>query len=207
MKMKTETNTSSPSRRGDFPANGDTRDLQFLLVSRTFAAVVAGMLLYTVIEYLIDRPADWPMFLTHHILHVAVIGVAVWVVSTVLISRLVIKPVDYVFVHLRRVASGRFDYLDVEVGSTQLSGVIGSVNALVARLRRRPEDDSVSRALDHVRELREALRQRMAEADDDPVPVMQLVTKLEGDLLEVMQEHSATTHTNPNLHQPEPRIQ
>ena len=205
MKIKTETNPSSPSRRGDFPANGDTRDLQFLLVSRTFAAVVAGMLLYTVIEYLIDRPADWPMFLTHHILHVAVIGVAVWVVSTVLISRLVIKPVDYVFVHLRRVASGRFDYLDVEVGSTQLSGVIGSVNALVARLRRRPEDDSVSRALDHVRELREALRQRMAEADDDAVPVMQLVTKLEGDLLEVMQEHSATTHTNPNLHQPEPR--
>lgn len=200
MKMKTDSSTSSSSRRGDFPTNGDTRDLQFLVVSRTFAAVVAGMFLYTLIEYLIDRPADWPMFLTHHILHVAVIGVAVWVVSAVLISRLVIKPVDHVFLHLRRVASGRFDYLDVEVGSTQLSGVIGSVNALVARLRRRPEDDSVSRALDHVRELREALRRRMAEAGDDAVPVMQLVTKLENDLLEVMQEHTATTNPNANLH-------
>jgi methyl-accepting chemotaxis protein len=200
MKMKTDSSTSSSSRRGDFPANGDTRDLQFLVVSRTFAAVVAGMFLYTLIEYLIDRPADWPMFLTHHILHVAVIGVAVWVVSAVLISRLVIKPVDHVFLHLRRVASGRFDYLDVEVGSTQLSGVIGSVNALVTRLRRRPEDDSVSRALDHVRELREALRRRMAEAGDDAVPVMQLVTKLEGDLLEVMQEHTPMTDPNANLH-------
>lgn len=204
MKIKRHPHTTSPSRRGDFPAAGDTRDLLFLVVSRTFAAVVAGMLLYTLIEYLIDRPSDWPVFLTHHVLHVAVIGVAVWVVSAALISRLVIKPVDHVFVHLRRVASGRLEYLDVEVGSTQLSGVVGSVNALVARLRRTPEDDSVSRALDHVRELRTALRGRMSDSDD-AVPIMRLVTKLEGELLEVMQEHTSTTPPNPNLHQTIPQ--
>ena len=60
----------------------------------------------------------------------------------------------------------------------------------MARLRRTPEDDSVSRALDHVRKLRAALRERMKESDEDAVPIMRLVTKLEGELLEVMQEHS-----------------
>jgi methyl coenzyme M reductase subunit C-like uncharacterized protein (methanogenesis marker protein 7) len=113
------------------------------------------------------------------------------VVSAALISRLVIKPVDHVFLHLRRVASGRLEYLDVEVGSSQLSSVVGSVNALVARLRRTPENDSVSRALDHIRQLRAALRERMSDSDDT-VPIMRLVSKLEGELLEVMQEHTAT---------------
>jgi methyl-accepting chemotaxis protein len=204
MKNKNHPNTSGPSRSGDCPAECETRDLLSLVASRTFAAVVAGMVFYTLVEYLIDRPADWPVFLTHHLLHVAVIGVAVWMVSAALINRLVIKPVDHVFLHLRRVASGRLEYLDFEVGSSQLGGVVNSLNELVARLRRSPEDDSVSRALDHVRELRTALRGRMSDSDD-AVPIMRLVTKLEGDLLEVMQEHSIASPFNPNLNQPEPR--
>lgn len=192
MKTKKHPGTSSHSRNRDFPADSSTKDLLSLILTRTFVAVVIGMLLYTLIEFLIDRPADVPVFITHHVLHVVVIGVAVWVVSSVLISRLVIKPVDHVFIHLRRVASGRLDYLDIEAGSTQLGGVIGSLNALVARLRRTPEDDSVSRALDHVRELRTMLRARMNESDKANVPIMRLVTKLEGELLDVMQEHPAT---------------
>jgi methyl-accepting chemotaxis protein len=197
MKFKKHPKTSNPSQRGDFPAASENRDLQSLVVSRTFAAVVAGMLIYTMVEYLIDRPADWPVFLTHHVLHVAVIGVAVWLVSAALISRLVIKPVDHVFLHLRRVASGRLEYLDVEVGSSQLGGVINSVNELVARLRRTPEDDSVSRALDHVRELRTALRGRIGDSEE-AVPIMRLMTKLEGELLEVMQQHTVSSPLHPS---------
>jgi methyl-accepting chemotaxis protein len=197
MKIKRHPRTTNPSRRGDFPAVGENRDLQSLVVSRTFAAVVAGMLIYTMVEYLIDRPADWPVFLTHHVLHVVVIGVAVWLVSAALISRLVIKPVDHVFLHLRRVASGRLEYLDVEVGSSQLGGVINSVNELVARLRRTPEDDSVSRALDHVRELRTALRGRIRDSEE-AVPIMRLMTKLEGELLEVMQQHTVSSPLHPS---------
>lgn len=191
MKAKIHSGKSQCQQRVEASPPRDTRDLQFLVVSRTFAAVFAGMLAYTLIEYLIDRPADWLAFVTHHFLHVAVIGVAVWVVSAFLISRLVIKPVEHVFLHLRRVASGRLEYLDIEVGSTQLGGVIGSVNALVAQLRRTPADDSVSRALDHIRELRSALGNRISDSDETAVPIMRLVTKLEGDLLEVMQEQAA----------------
>lgn len=189
MKTKIIKNVIHTKERNDMPSYNENRDLLSLVASRTFGAVFIGMLLYTFVEYLIERPDDWSGFLTHHILHVVVIGVAVWIVSTILIRHLVIKPVDHVFLHLRRVASGRLDYLDIEVGSTQFNGVVGSVNELVARLRRTPEDDSVSRALDHIRKLRAALKEQMKETDEDAVTIMRLVTKLEGELLEVMQEH------------------
>lgn len=190
MKVQNTANILQRTERGDIPSYNETRNLLSLVASRTFATVVVGMLLYTLVEYLIELPEDLPGFLAHHILHVVVIGAAVWIVTNMLIKHLVIKPVDHVFLHLRRMASGRLDYLDIEVGSTQFNGVVGSVNQLVARLRRTPEDDSVSRALDHVRKLRAALRERMKESDEDAVPIMRLVTKLEGELLEVMQEHS-----------------
>jgi methyl-accepting chemotaxis protein len=193
MKSKKHPDTTWRTQNRDLSVDRSTKNLSSLILTRTFATVVLGMLLYTLIEFLIDRPSDVPVFITHHVLHVVVIGVAVWVVSSVLISRLVIKPVDHVFIHLRRVASGRLEYLDIEAGSTQLGGVIGSVNALVARLRRTPDDDSVSRALDHVRELRTALRARMNESDETNVPIMRLVTKLEGELLDVMQNQSSTS--------------
>ena len=189
MKTKIIENVIHTKERNDMPSYNETRDLLSLVASRTFGAVFIGMLLYTFVEYLIERPDDWSGFLTHHILHVVVIGMAVWIVSTILIRHLVIKPVNHVFLHLRRVASGRLDYLDIEVGSTQFNGVVGSVNELVARLRRTPEDDSVSRALDHIRKLRAALKEQMKETDEDAVTIMRLVTKLEGELLEVMQEH------------------
>lgn len=189
MKTKIIENVIHTKERNDMPSYNETRDLLSLVASRTFGAVFIGMLLYTFVEYLIERPDDWSGFLTHHILHVVVIGMAVWIVSTILIRHLVIKPVNHVFLHLRRVASGRLDYLDIEVGSTQFNGVVGSVNELVARLRRTPEDDSVSRALDHIRKLRAALKEQIKETDEDAVTIMRLVTKLEGELLEVMQEH------------------
>lgn len=179
------------SSRQPFSGSRRNHDLQMLVATRTFAAVVVGMALYTMAEYLIERPADWVGFLTHHLLHVAIIGLAVWLAAVMVISRLVIKPVNHVFVHLGRLASGRLDYLDVEVETSQLDGVVTSVNDLVAKLRRIPEEDAVSRALDHIRELRTALREQLKGTADDAVPIMKLVTKLEGDLLEVVQEHDA----------------
>jgi methyl-accepting chemotaxis protein len=157
-------------------------------VSRwTLAATLIGMAVYSLVEYFIERPSDWTAFLFHHVLHVAVIGLAVWIASFLVIRRLVIEPVDRIFVHIRRIAAGRLEFLDYTVSAREVGHVIASVNHLVSRLRSTPEPDSVSRCLDHLRGLREALKTVSATAQDDLVPVMRLVTALEGDLLDLLQ--------------------
>lgn len=159
-------------------------------VSRwTLAATLIGMAVYSVVEYFIERPSDWMTFLFHHVLHVAVIGLAVWIASFLVIRRLVIEPVDRIFVHIRRIAAGRLEFLDCTVSAREVGHVVASVNHLVSKLRSTPEPDSVSRCLDHLRGLREALKTVSATAQDDLVPVMRLVTALEGDLLDLLQVH------------------
>ena len=169
-------------------------------VSRwTLAATLIGMTAYSAVEYLIERPSDWTTFLLHHVLHVAVIGFAVWVATYFVIRRLVIEPVDHIFVHLRRVAAGRLEYLDCTVRVREVGHVVASVNHLVSRLRRTPEPDSVSRCLDHLRGLREALKTVSAKAEDELVPVMRLVTALEGDLLDLLQDEPRTSRGSRDL--------
>ena len=154
----------------------------------TFGAVAVGMLLYSLVEYIIERPADGVEFFTHHLLHVLAIGVLGWGVLVFVVGRAVVEPASRIFVHLKRLSAGRLDYLECEVQSREMGEVVESVNSLVGTLKRVPEPDSASRAMDGVRELRAQLRQYDDKLGDDLVPVMRLVTRLEGELLEVLQE-------------------
>lgn len=154
----------------------------------TFGAVLIGMMVYSLVEFFIDRPSDWIRFFTHHLLHVLVIGVVVWLALVFVIRRAVVEPASRIFVHLRKVAAGRLDYMECEVQSREVGEVVASINALVSTLKRVPEPDSASRAMDRVRELRELLRESGDKLGDELVPAMRMLTRLEGELLEVLQE-------------------
>lgn len=154
----------------------------------TLIATVSGMGLYTLAEFIIERPADWSEFFIHHFIHVALICLAVWITSLLVIKRLVISPVNHLFVHLKRISAGRLEYLDIEAHSDEMGGVVTSINDLVTKLRETPKSDAISDSLDHLRELRSALSKANFATEDETVPIMRLVTKLEGDLLEVVRE-------------------
>lgn len=154
----------------------------------TFGAVFTGMIVYSLVEYFIERPEDGLTFLTHHLLHVLVIGIVVWVALVFVIRRSVVEPASRIFVHLQRIAAGRLDYLDCEVQSREVGEVVASINTLVDSLRRVSEPDSASRAIDRVQELREMITQCGDKLGDDLVPVMRTVSRLEIELLEVLQE-------------------
>ena len=166
----------------------DSSGLHRAVVLWTFAATLIGMGAYTLVEFLIVRPDDWLDFVMHHFLHVAMIGIAVWFATVIVIRRFVLDPMDEIFIHLRRIASGRIEYLDCHVRAREIGDVIASVNDLVAMLRRVPEPDAVSRALDHLQTLRSMLKETSSKYHEDAVPVMRQLTALEGDLLEIVQQ-------------------
>lgn len=183
MKIQTENFSDGPIH--------STLDRSMLLW--TFGAVLTGMVTYSLVEYIIDRPTDVMNFFTHHLLHVLVIGIVVWLALIFVIRRAVVEPASRIFVHLRRIASGRLEYLDCEVRSREVGDVVASINALVGTLRRVPEPDSASRAMDRVQELREILRANANKLGEDIVPAMRMLTRLEGELLEVLQETGDST--------------
>ncbi|MBT8036699.1 MAG: methyl-accepting chemotaxis protein [Verrucomicrobiae bacterium] len=159
-----------------FDANPLKPTLDQSMLRWTFGAVFVGMLAYPLAEYFIDRPTDGMTFFTHHLLHVLVNGIVVWIALVSVIRRAVVEPASRIFVHLQRVASGRLEYLDCEVQSREVGDVVASINSLIETLKRIPAPDSASRAMDRVRELRGILKQNTGRLGDDIVPAMRILT-------------------------------
>lgn len=168
-------------------------NLQKAAAKWTLGASVLGMFVYTGIEYVLDPPESASYFFLHHLTHVAIIAGAVWFASWMLINRMILRPVSQIFTHLKRMAAGRIDYLDGDMGSRELADVAHTINQLVAKLSRGRDVGSVSKGLDSLRELRRELSGVTERLGEDAVPVMRALTTLEGELLHVLQEVPEST--------------
>jgi methyl-accepting chemotaxis protein len=162
-----------------------------LLVTMARAVITAsllGMMLYTLVEYLIQRPADWADFFVHHLMHTLLVVGVVAVVASLTMHKLVIKPVSHVFIHIRRMAAGRIENIDLECRSDEMRSVVESINHLATRLRTPGNSDALSHALDDIRDIRNHLRDTLSDSDAS-VTTMRQLSKLENRLLDVMQQH------------------
>lgn len=175
--MKTELSTESSGR-----------SLLITMAKAVIAASLLGMALYTFIEYLIQRPDDWADFFIHHLMHTLIVVGVVAVVASMTMHKLVIKPVSHVFIHIRRMALGRIENIDLECRSDEIRSVVESINHLATRLRTPGKSDALSHALDDIRDLRTHLRETLSDSDSS-VTTMRQLSSLENRLLDVMQQH------------------
>ncbi|MCU0796985.1 MAG: hypothetical protein MUF31_13740 [Akkermansiaceae bacterium] len=168
------------------------RSLLTTMAKAVIAASLVGMLLYTLVEYFIQRPDDWAEFFVHHFMHTLIVVGVVAVVASMTMHKLVIKPVSHVFIHIRRMAAGRIENIDLECRSDEIRSVVESINHLAIRLRTAGKDDALSHALDDIRDIRTHLRETLSDSDAS-VTTMRHLAKLENRLLDVMQQHGDCT--------------
>lgn len=175
-----------PLRLTFFHTHIRSESIQRAATKWTLLAAIAGMSIYGTIEYFATGAKSLPDFATHHLLDVAIIMLAVWFASWLAIRRAVIEPVNRIFVHLRRMASGRIEYLDGDMGSKELADVAASINRLVFHLSKDRDLESVSEGLDSLRRLRSELKKVSDGLGEAGVPVMRALGNLEGSLLHML---------------------
>jgi methyl-accepting chemotaxis protein len=166
------------------------RSLLVTMAKAVIAASLFGMMLYTLVEYLIQRPQNWADFFVHHLMHTLMVVGVVAVVASATMHKLVIKPVSHVFIHIRRMAMG--ENIDLECRSDEIRSVVESINHLATRLRTPGNCDALAHALDDIRVIRNHLRDTLSDSDAS-VTTMRHLAKLENRLLDVMQQHGDIT--------------
>ena len=168
------------------------RSLLVTMAKAVIAASLFGMMLYTLVEYLIQRPQNWADFFVHHLMHTLMVVGVVAVVASATMHKLVIKPVSHVFIHIRRMAMGRIENIDLECRSDEIRSVVESINHLATRLRTPGNCDALAHALDDIRVIRNHLRDTLSDSDAS-VTTMRHLAKRENRLLDVMQQHGDIT--------------
>ena len=184
--MKT---TAFPHRsvKSEFPQR--ERPLTTILLSRSLLIGAAALALYSAFEIIFDPPKDILNFLTHHFIHVLGIGVAVWSVCCWAVRENVLFPLSVISRHLYRLRSGRFESLPLQTRSSEIGVIVSGINSLSERLRKAKVGE-LDRALTSVQELRARLGKLAVRDEEQKVPVMKCVTRLESSLLGLMSSDS-----------------
>ena len=98
------------------PRTRSAVSLNRVVTINSLAAVFAGMILYSVVEFILSPPADASEFLIHHFLHALLIALLVWGILSTLLKNVVVSPVKEIFRHLYQIGSDRVDSSESSLG-------------------------------------------------------------------------------------------
>lgn len=169
------------------------RSLTSILFSRSLLVGIAGLLLYSAFEIVFDPPKDLLNYFTHHFAHVVGIGVAVWWVCWWVVRENVLAPLSAIAHHLHRLRSGRLETLAFQTRARETQAIVTGVNSLTDRLRKAKAGE-LERALTSIQELRGRLSKLPVRDDEQKVPVMRCLTRLESSLLGLMTHDQKRNH-------------
>ncbi len=159
-----------------------SRSLGRILLSRAVLVTIAGLAIYSGAELAFDPPKDWLNFVTHHFVHVALIGLGAWLACWLALRKNILIPVEAIARYLSRFRHGRIERLVCDTKATEIEIIVTGINQLAERLQATSPDD-LNTALTSVQELRVHLNRVSATDPETKVPVMRALTRLESALL------------------------
>lgn len=163
--------------------------LSRILLGRSLLVAAGGLFFYTAFEMLFDPPTDILNYITHHFIHVIGIGIAVWWVCWWTLRENVFVPVSTISQHLSRMRFGRLQLLSLRSQSNEMQTIVEGINSMTESLRK-AKPGELERALTYIQELRVRLGKLAVKDEEQKVPVMKCLTRLESSLLSlVSREH------------------
>lgn len=167
------------------------RSLNWTLTTSTVLAVIIAMTVYTLFEILSSGSLSGPEIISHHVLPTIFIGIIIWAVLTCLLRSKVIAPVENILGHLKHIGNGRLAEIDNHAKISEIRDIISGVNSLTDKLKKAPDNEGLSKAIDDLVELRADLK-GLIDTDqitpDHLVPVMKDLRRLEGHFLSALVE-------------------
>lgn len=167
------------------------RSLNWTLTTSSILAVIIAMTAYTLFEILSSGSVSGPEIVTHHVLPTIFIGIIIWAVLTLLLRSKVIAPVENILGHLKHIGNGRLAEIENHAEISEIRGIISGVNSLTDKLKKAPDNEGLSKAIDDLVKLRADLKGLIDNdqiTPDDLVPVMRDLRRLEGHFLSALVE-------------------
>ncbi|MAI30865.1 hypothetical protein OAF99_00425 [Akkermansiaceae bacterium] len=171
-------------------SRSDKKSLTWIVTKASLISVALGMTGYSVFEFIASGEIDGGEFATHHLLPVFIIGLVVWLALHWLLQAKLVSPIQEINEHLYHLGLGRLAPLQLVSDVREVESIVEGVNSLTSQLKKAPESDASSKAVDDLVDLRGKLKEVIDSEvikADSLVPIMQDLTKLEGHLLSALE--------------------
>lgn len=140
--------------------------LASVIALRLALTLAAAMLVYAVLERVLNPEVAWSKLALEHGLHVVVLGFLVYAVLLVGFDRVVGGPLRRIHAHLYKVATGRLELLHLAAPVREIAEMEASVNLMVRRMRLGVGDADPRRIAVALRDLGARLHDRAPAASE-----------------------------------------
>lgn len=144
-----------------------SRSLSLIVSLWIVLTIAAGMAIYAFFEYAYVPGVTVAEIVLEHVWHVLVLGLVIYALCLVLLRRVVVRPLELLRLHLRRVSSGELDELVVATSVTEVRHIVDGINGMIHRMkaaRQRASEDEEHRS-NAVDQLVERARRQLLEIE------------------------------------------
>jgi hypothetical protein len=112
----------------------DKRSLSYLVAVWSALAIAVSMAIYAVFQYYTSPGKTVGGLLLEHLWHVLVLGVAIYGLLYLVLRRILLRPIQKIYLHLYKVGTGRVEPLDLPTRVRELETIVDGVNVMIDRM-------------------------------------------------------------------------
>lgn len=136
-----------------------TRSLAFVVSVLTAAAIAASMGVYALFQYLTLPDITLKELVFTHLWHVIALGMVIYLFCLLLLRRVLLQPLNEIYLHLYGARGGQLKPLDVKTRVTELQSIVNGIN-LMMRVQRGEdalEDSALEQAQQDLQEIKDLI--------------------------------------------------
>lgn len=112
-----------------------TRSLSFVVSVWIALTIAAGMAFYALFEYASMPRVTAAEIALEHLWHVLVLGLVTYALCLVLLRHFVVRPLEALRFHLRRVSLGEVDELVIDTRVSEVRSIVDGINGMIHRMQ------------------------------------------------------------------------
>ncbi|MBI4605497.1 MAG: hypothetical protein HY721_26325 [Planctomycetes bacterium] len=153
----------------------------------TGVAIALSMAGYAVFEYLSAPGVTLLELIVNHLWHVAALGAAIYGLCWLVLRRLLIRPLEQIYLHLYGIGAGRLEELDLPTGVREIQTIVDGVNLMVRRMEQGLDRQAIERWHREMAGLRGLARQAFLRAPEEAQEILDRLMRLEHAFVSVIQ--------------------
>jgi hypothetical protein len=172
--------------------------LSLIVALWTAGIIVIAMTAYAIWQYYTHPGISVGELIQNHLWHVLVLGAVIYASLWACFRRLLVQPLNRIYIHLYAVGKGQLEPLEIESNIREIQTIVEGINLMTGRMGRAADPKSLSLAQEDVRIIIEQVHSLSAEQPDAFSAITDRLVDLEKIILDLAQVEPSRPASTPN---------
>jgi hypothetical protein len=129
--------------------------LSLIVALWTAGIIVIAMTAYAIWQYYTHPGISVGELIQNHLWHVLVLGAVIYASLWACFRRLLVQPLNRIYIHLYAVGKGQLEPLEIESNIREIYTIVEGINLMTSRMERAADPKSIPQTQEDIRIIKE----------------------------------------------------